>query len=187
MDGGMAAGIDKLAGKPIVPKLAKKAQSLSPARAAKLAEKHANAPLAKITAESILDRYEQGELIREIAEKLNVSDVAVYRHLLTRAPEQWRDYQAARALKKLSDAEAKLESAADHLSLSRAREQVRSAQWELERLLSRLYGQKQEVTMTVNVGLADRLLQARSRVIEGVATHIPHSSIADNSRKTSKD
>jgi hypothetical protein len=46
----------------------------------------------------------------------------------------------------MEQAKEDLQTAADPLSLARAREALRSAQWELERLFSRLYGQKQEVT-----------------------------------------
>ena len=42
--------------------------------------------------------------------------------------------------------EDELDSATDALSLARAREQLRGAQWELERVLNRIYAQKQEVT-----------------------------------------
>jgi hypothetical protein len=59
-----------------------------------------------------------------------------------------------------------LEEAPDALSLARAREKVRSAQWELERLLRRLYGQDREINVNVNLDLGDRLRRARERVID---------------------
>ena len=51
----------------------------------------------------------------------------------------------------------------------RARELVRAAQWELERLLSRLYGQKQEVTHNIVPVLNIALKPA----IEGESMLIP--------------
>ena len=43
-----------------------------------------------------------------------------------------------------------LETAADALTLARARELVKSAQWDLERLDSSTFGQKQEVNIQVD-------------------------------------
>jgi len=81
----------------------------------------------------------------------------LYRLLLATDPERWKEYQAAKVLKRLDDANKGLETASDALSLARAREQVRSAQWELERVLRRIYGQDQGVTqqspIQINIGI----------------------------------
>jgi hypothetical protein len=46
----------------------------------------------------------------------------------------------------------------DQVSLACARERLKSAQWELERVLTRIYGNKQEVSATVpvqiNIGIS---------------------------------
>jgi hypothetical protein len=63
-----------------------------------------------------------------------------------------------------------LREAKDGLELARARELVRSAQWQLERVLSRIYGQKQEVApssaVQINIGIA-----------RGAAVHIDGKTV----------
>lgn len=60
-----------------------------------------------------------------------------------------------------------MQGASDALSLARAREQLRSAQWDLERVFSRIFGPKQELTIELTGDLGERLRRARERVIEG--------------------
>lgn len=95
-------------------------------------------------AESVLDRYINGEQVAAIAPEYGVSDVTIYALLLREHQGAWRDIQTARALARLEFNQDELKTAPDALSLARAREGVRSAQWELERLLNRLYGQQQQ-------------------------------------------
>lgn len=100
--------------------------------------------LANVDPASVLARYEQGERIADIANSHGVSDVAIYRWLLTHAEDAWREHQAAHALSRLERAEADLadaERSPDAVSIARARELARSAQWKLERTWRRIYGQ----------------------------------------------
>ena len=92
--------------------------------------------------ENILDRYANGETIFEIAKSLGLDHPdQVYRYLLNHAPEQWKQYKAARALRQLDEAEQAIDNAPDALSVTRAREKARIAQWQLERVLRQIYGQ----------------------------------------------
>lgn len=127
---------------------------------------------AKIASE-VLDRYINGEQIAAIAPTYGVSDVTMYALLLRQHEAAWKDVQVARALARLEQSQDDLREAPDALSLARARELVRSAQWELERLFNRLFGPKQEVTV-VTVDLGDRLRRASERVIEGEVVPAPH-------------
>lgn len=102
-------------------------------------------------AHSVLDRYINGEQVAAIAPDYGVSDVTIYALLLREHQEAWRDIQAARALARLERAQDDLRTAEDAISVARARELVRSAQWELERLCARLFAQKQEVNVTHNI------------------------------------
>jgi hypothetical protein len=58
------------------------------------------------------------------------------------------------------------------VALACAREQLRSSQWELERLFADFYGQRTHVTVEQVGDLADKLRRARERVIE-------HDPVAD--------
>ena len=84
-----------------------------------------------------------------MAREFETSDVTLYALLLRDHEQQWKDAQIARSLAKLESSKTDLDNAQDPLSLARAREHIRASQWELERLLNRIFGQKQEITHTV--------------------------------------
>ena len=114
---------------------------------------------------TVLDRYLSDERTADIAASYGVKRSRLNQWLLEHAEEHWRKAQVARAVTAMENAKDTLEVAGDPLTLARARELLRAAQWELERLFSRLYGQKQEVTV-INADLGDRLRRARERTIE---------------------
>ena len=121
----------------------------------------------------ILDRYLHGEEIADIADTLGVHPKALNYHLLKPdIVEAWRAAQVAVSLAELQEAKSVIRSSPDSLSLGRAREQLRSAQWDLERLLSRLFGQSQ-VAVQVNangpiqVNVVSFAATAQTPVIEG--------------------
>ena len=120
---------------------------------------------------TVVARYLNGEEIAEIADTLDVHPKALNYHLLKpEVVEEWRAAQVAVSLAENQEAKQVVRDAPDALSLARAREQLRSSQWDLERLFSRLFGQKQELTITDNTDLGERLRRARERVIDSTAT-----------------
>ena len=124
---------------------------------------------------TVLQRYLGDERTADIAASFNVTRPALNMWLLDKAEDGWRKAQIARAVSRKESAEDDLEGAADPLTLARARERLRGAQWELERLYSRLFGQKQEITH-VQADLGDRLRRARERVIEGEVLDKTHTA-----------
>ena len=108
-------------------------------------------------AQQVLDRYMKGEQVADMAPEFGTSDVTLYAVLLREHQDQWKEVQTARALARLERSQHKLNTASDQLSLARAREEVRAAQWELERLLRRLYGQDApaniQVPIQINIGI----------------------------------
>ena len=120
----------------------------------------------------ILARYDAGEEIEGIAKHFQITHQAAYKSLLRHCPEEWKSSQAAKALTEYETAKAKLQeiwdqdkAERDQVALACAREQVRTAQWELERVLSKIYAQKQDVTVNIVTDLASRLHHARERLI----------------------
>ena len=114
----------------------------------------------------VLERYLEGEELADIAADYQVHPKALNYHLLKdHVREAWRNAQVAVSLAEKQEAEAVLRAAPDALSLARAREILRSAQWDLERLEGRLFGQKQQLTVEVTVDLADRLRRAKGRIV----------------------
>lgn len=121
----------------------------------------------------VIDRYLSDERTADIAAAYGVKRSRLNQWLLEHAEEPWRKAQVARAVTAMEQAKDDLGTADDPLTLARAREQLRSAQWELERLFSRLYGQKQEITHNVADDLADRLMRARDRLNQPNAAVLP--------------
>ena len=135
-----------------------------------------NSKLAGLDPTKVIQRYLEDHTTAEIAKEMGVHRSGLHQWLLRNCEEQWREAQIARALSALEESKDNLKVARDALSLGRARESLRSAQWELERLFSRLYGQKQEVTHNINGDLGDRLRRARERVIEGEVLDKTHTA-----------
>lgn len=126
-----------------------------------LAKMNSNKPLVakNITPAYVLDRYEQGLTMAQVAEEIGLSgSEQLYRLLIAEAPEQWKEYQSARALRRLEEATVGLETGSDGLSVARNRERIKSAQWELEKLMRRIYGQDMQQNVSsniqINIGIA---------------------------------
>ena len=98
-----------------------------------------------------LKRALNDERIEDIAQSLGLARSTLNYHLLSQVSDDWRDIQAARALTALQDAERELSNPPDQLALAAARERVRAAQWNLEKLHRRLYGDKLDVVHSGNV------------------------------------
>ena len=98
----------------------------------------------------VLDLYLQHPTTSGIAQQLGVRRSTLTLWLRERCPTDWKNVQIARALIRKEDGDAGIEGADDALSLARAREMLRSGQWDLERLDSANYGQKQELSVDVN-------------------------------------
>jgi hypothetical protein len=128
----------------------------------------------------VMGRYLMGEQVADMAIEYETSDVTIYALLLREHEGEWKEVQTARALARLErfknevvEAKDAMRVAPDALSLARERDRakaceilMRSAQWELERLLSRLYGQETNINISLSGDLGDRLRRARERVID---------------------
>jgi hypothetical protein len=115
----------------------------------------------------ILRRYLSDESTEVIAADYGVTRQALGQFLLRHAEEDWKEAQVARAIARKEKAEDQLESAQDPLQLAKARELLKAAQWDLERVCRRIYGQDHNLNINLNVtDLGDRLRRARERVID---------------------
>jgi len=122
--------------------------------------------LAGVDPKTILVRYLSDQSTAEIAKDYGCTRQCLGQFLLKHAEEDWKEAQVARAIARKEKAEDDLEVANDPLSLASARERLKAAQWDLERVCRRIYGQDQPM-ININVGdLGDRLRRARERVIE---------------------
>lgn len=120
--------------------------------------------LANVKPEDVLERYLSEELTEDIAKSLGVTFAGLSHWLITHAEQQWKSSQLILAIKRKHDADKLMASATNALELARAREQLKSAQWDLERVCRRIYGQDQPQNLTVpiqiNIGISrDETLQ----------------------------
>jgi hypothetical protein len=99
------------------------------------------APLKSIDPQLVLDRYLAGETGPEIAQSLGVTKQALSHWMIEKAEKEWKSAQVVKALQRKDQAETLMDSASNPLDLARAREQLRGAQWDLERVCRRIYGQ----------------------------------------------
>jgi len=104
----------------------------------------------ELNPDEVLQLYLNKPKTSQIAKEVGIRRPTLIRWLREQRPEQWKLVQVIRALTKKEDGDEGIEDANDALMLARARELVKSAQWDLERLDSGNYGQKQELTVQVN-------------------------------------
>jgi hypothetical protein len=116
------------------------------------------APLKAADVGDVLTRVLNEESTKDIAASFGVTRSALNQWLLANAEGDWRTVQVIRAHKRKDEAEDEIETAADALSLARAREKLRAAQWDLERVCKRIYGQEPgdnsagRISITLNIG-----------------------------------
>ena len=106
---------------------------------------NAGKPIADHGLQPIMDRFERGESIMQIAQDLGISHGAIYRAIIRQIPDEWQQYRSAKALGQLDQAENDLSRATDGVTVSRVREQIKMAQWQLERTCRSIYGDKLQV------------------------------------------
>jgi uncharacterized protein (DUF433 family) len=115
------------------------------------------APLKGVNPTEVLQRYLSDETTKTIAADYGVTRQALGQFLLKHAETEWKSAQVARALARKESAEDDLETAPDALSLARARERLRAAQWDLERVCRRIYGQDappvSAAAIQINIGV----------------------------------
>jgi hypothetical protein len=122
--------------------------------------------LAGASPQQVLQRYLSDESTSVIAADYGVTRQALGQFLLKYAEEDWKEAQVARAIARKEKAEDGLESAQDPLELAKARELLKAAQWDLERVCKRIYGQDQNINVNVTVDRGERLRRAWERVID---------------------
>jgi hypothetical protein len=116
------------------------------------------APLKNASVGDVLTRVLAEESTKDIAASYGVTRSALNQWLLANAEEDWKTVQVIRAHKRKEEAQDEIDTATDALSLARAREKLKAAQWDLERVCRRIYGQDVtpdqlgRVSITLNIG-----------------------------------
>lgn len=134
---------------------------------------------------AILERYLSDESTKQIAASFGVTRQALGKYLLAVAETEWKEAQVARAISRKESAEDDLDEIKDKiatadkeerdrltLTVSLARERLKAAQWDLERVCRRIYGQDVSpdqlgrVSITLNIRGDDATI-APQHTVEG--------------------
>lgn len=133
--------------------------------------------LTGIDPKSVLQRYLDGENSVQIAEGLGITKQRLSFWLLKNAEQEWKDVQVAKAIEQYDEALDELNVAKegrDAIDLAYVREKLKSAQWQLERVCRRIYGQDAPPagTSAVQINIGIRAAQQCSTDSESVTAEI---------------
>jgi hypothetical protein len=132
------------------------------------------APLKGVDPKHVLERYLAEETSTQIAASYGVTRSALSFFMLKYAEQEWKDAQVVKAIRKKEEADELLETADNQLDLTRAREKLKSAQWDLERVCRRIYGQDAPPNLAavqININLR------KGDVIEGQKQEQPSTTL----------
>ena len=146
---------------------------------------------AEVNPDQVIMEYLTEGKTSGIAAKYGVRRSVLTRWLQEHRPKEWKEAQVIRALCMKEDRQEAIYDSTSGLALARARAVVDSSQWDLERLDSANYGQKQELTVQVDhryqveAGLFESALEL-VKSMRGVALttiDAPHTEIIEDQKK----
>ena len=142
--------------------------------------------------DEVLSLYLTAQKTSGIALRYGIRRGALARWLCQVRPKEWKEIQVIRALCTKEDGQEEIYDSTTGLRLARARALVDSAQWDLERLDSQTWGQKQELTVQVDhryqveAGLFESALEL-VKSMRGVALQPPIEQMQQLEDKTNKE
>jgi AraC-like DNA-binding protein len=140
-------------------------KALTPQQRGAMITNSGKSPIASLPEEErkqllqyVMQRAYQDQKLKDVAQELGVARTSLNQALLKYCADEWQEMQVSRALLNLEDAETDLETADSMHAVSRAGHRLRSAQWQLEKLSRRLFGQEQtntggQGTININIGI----------------------------------
>lgn len=146
--------------------------------------------LANVDPQAVLARFIGEEPTKDIAKSLGVSRPALTSWLIKVAEEDWKDAQVVRAIEKKEKAEDEIEGIALKLKSEEhppsgaeiqalgllhkvSESQLRAAQWDLERLYRKIYGDQAPDAASVVIIAIGTELRPEKPPIEGHAVRTP--------------
>lgn len=125
------------------------------------------AKLEKASPRAVLKRLLSDESPEQIAASYGVTTHALNLFLMSKSEQGWKDTQMARAASLKNEAETMMRNAKEPLSLAKGRELMKAAQWDLERVGRRIYGQEMNVSIRAGLpDLGDKLRRRREEIEE---------------------
>ncbi|MDI3463647.1 MAG: hypothetical protein OJF50_002468 [Nitrospira sp.] len=95
----------------------------------------------------IIHRYVNGESIQVLAAEHAVNRQTIYNWMLSETGPEYDRIITQALIKRICDADEKLENSSDMIGITRAREMARFSRQDFERRRPKLYGPKQEVSV----------------------------------------
>ena len=117
----------------------------------------------------VLNRYLTEQTTSQIAQSYGVTRKSLVAWLREVAPLQWKSVQLIKAHDRKELGNEEIEGAEDALSLARAREMLKSAQWELQSL-DPDYQPKQTITVDNTKSMESVLDDLSERIINNIRT-----------------
>lgn len=139
---------------------------------------HNHGALVAYDPDTILARINAGASLRQLAQEIGVSNVALRAWLLRESGDKYNDAITSALAQRVAETDEALAEAEDAVSIARAREQARFARMDFERRRPHLYGQRQQITHEVGPDLGDLLRDARKRVAN-TQNAVQHTQIID--------
>lgn len=125
-------------------------------------------------AQKILYELVNGTKTEDVAATRGVTKEVLSYHLRKHATEDWKEAQVIRELRRKEEAEVEIDSAEDMLQLKKAEVKLKSAQWSLERVCRRIYGDYKEPesrgNISINLHLGPRQFGDDAKVIDQTST-----------------
>jgi hypothetical protein len=107
--------------------------------------------LTGVDPQVILQRYAEGELLRDIAKDYGVSRSAVSHYIARHVPKlAWMDVRKHSMAARLEESIHEMRQAQDGVTLARAREEFNAWRWRAERELPDLYAARPQTAIQVN-------------------------------------
>ena len=88
----------------------------------------------------VVQRYLDGETIREIAREDRKSPRLIYKLMMSKVGDHFKDLVTEALINRIADADVELENAMDKVTVARARELAKLARMDFERRRPDLYG-----------------------------------------------
>ena len=97
--------------------------------------------LKGISAKDVVARFLLNETNAQIAKSFDVTPTALSFWMLKHAEYEWKEAQIIKAMRRKDEAELGIDNSKNQLGLNRSKESLKAAQWDLERICRRIYGQ----------------------------------------------
>lgn len=127
----------------------------------------------------IIASYLEGKSTDTIAKEIGVKREKLVHQLTKYAPDDWRDAQAIRQIRRMEEAEDAIDEAAkegDYQKVKANEAKLRSAQWALEKVLNKIYGEVKEKPQTnavqININLRRPDGSAEVRTATAQSQHV---------------